>query len=102
MPVTKVDKLYSFSHEILPSTIILKILYFLGWPYDGRPVDILSNIAGFHLKMEETTLEKNIANWAVSVVQLSRNRRHLDRAAMLSFWEKLDKHIIKHKPHLRW
>jgi len=75
---------------------------FKGWPYDGRPVDILSNIAGFHLKMEETTLEKNIANWAVSVVQLSRNRRHLDRAAMLSFWEKLDKHIIKHKPHLRW
>merc|ERR1711973_722757 len=75
---------------------------FKGWPHDGRPVDILSRIAGFHLKMEETTLEKNIANWAVSVVQLSRNRRHLDRAAMLSFWEKLDKHIIKHKPHLRW
>ena len=75
---------------------------FKGWPNEGRPVDILSRIAGFHLKMEETTLEKNIANWAVNVIQLSRNKRHLDRAAMLSFWEKLDKHIIKHKPHLRW
>ena len=75
---------------------------FKGWPNDGKPVDILSRIAGFHLKMEETTLEKNIANWAVNVIQLSRNKRHLDRAAMLSFWEKLDKHIIKNKPHLRW
>ena len=75
---------------------------FKGWPNEGRPVDILSRIAGFHLKMEETTLEKNIANWAVSVIQLNRSRRHLDRAAMLSFWEKLDKHIIKNKPHLRW
>ena len=75
---------------------------FKGWPNEGKPVDILSRIAGFHLKMEETTLEKNIANWAVNVIQLSRNKRHLDRAAMLSFWEKLDKHIIKNKPHLRW
>ena len=75
---------------------------FKGWPNEGRPVDILSRIAGFHLKMEEQTLEKNIANWAVSVISLSRNKRHLDRAAMLSFWEKLDKHIVKHKPHLRW
>ena len=75
---------------------------FKGWPHEGRPVEILSRIAGFHLKMEETALEKNIANWAVSIITLSRNKRHLDRAAMLSFWEKLDKHIIKNKPHLRF
>jgi len=75
---------------------------FKGWPHEGRPVEILSRIAGFHLKMEETALEKNIANWAVSIITLSRNKRHLDRAAMLSFWERLDKHIIKNKPHLRF
>jgi len=75
---------------------------FKGWPHEGRPVDILSRIAGFHLKMQEATLEKNIDNWAVTVIQLSRTKRHLDRAALLTFWEKLDKHIIKHKPHLRW
>jgi len=75
---------------------------FKGWPNEGRPVEILSRIAGFHLKEAETTLEKNIANWAVTVIQLSRNKRHLDRAALLAFWEKLDGHILKHKPHLRW
>jgi len=75
---------------------------FKGWPHDGKPVDILSRIAGFHLKEQEATLEKNIANWAVTVIQLSRTKRHLDRAALITFWERLDKHIIKNKPHLRW
>eukprot|EP00092_Neocalanus_flemingeri_P019010 GFUD01020598.1.p1 GENE.GFUD01020598.1~~GFUD01020598.1.p1 ORF type:complete len:520 (+),score=166.60 GFUD01020598.1:49-1608(+) len=75
---------------------------FKGWPNEGKPVDILSRICGFHLKQQEATLEKNIANWAVTVIQLSRTKRHLDRAALLTFWEKLDKHIVKHKPHLRW
>jgi len=75
---------------------------FKGWPNEGKPVDILSRIAGFHLKQQEATLEKNIANWAVTVIQLSRTKRHLDRAALLTFWEKLDKHIVKNKPHLRW
>jgi len=75
---------------------------FKGWPHDGRPVDILSRIAGFHLKHQEETLEKNVANWAVSVIELSRTKRHLDRAALSMFWERLDKHIVKNKPHLRW
>ena len=75
---------------------------FKGWPNDGKPVDILSRICGFHLKHKEDNLEKNIGNWAVSVIELSRTKRHLDRAALLTFWEKLDRHIVKNKPHLRW
>merc|ERR1712098_787556 len=75
---------------------------FKGWANEGRPVDILSRIAGFHLKMEETTLEKNIANWAVNVIQLSRNKRHLDRARLMVFWEMLDRYMVNNKPHLRF
>jgi len=75
---------------------------FKGWPWDGSPVEIFSKIAGYHLKWDETNLEKNIANWAVTVIQLSRTRRHLDRAALMTFWEKLDKHMVKNKPHLRF
>jgi len=75
---------------------------FKGWPHDGRPVDILSRIAGFHVKWDEVNLEKNIANWAVTVIPLSRTKRHLDRAALLTFWEKLDRHMVKNKQHLRF
>jgi len=75
---------------------------FKGWPNGEKPVDILSKICGFHLKTTEENLEKNISNWAVTVIELSRTKRHLDRAALLKFWEILDKHMLKHKPHLRW
>lgn len=75
---------------------------FKGWPFQGGPVEILSKISGFHLKWTEANIEKNIGNWAVTIVQLARGKRHLDRAALLGFWEKLDKHMIKNKPHLRF
>jgi parafibromin len=48
-------------------------------------------VAAFHLKWDESILEKNIANWSVNIIQLSRNKRHLDRAKLMNFWEILDK-----------
>ncbi|KAG8329378.1 accessory factor associated with RNA polymerase II [Homalodisca vitripennis] len=35
-------------------------------------------------------LEKNVAGWDVSIIQLSRKKRHMDRVALMVFWEKLD------------
>ncbi|KAG8297467.1 accessory factor associated with RNA polymerase II [Homalodisca vitripennis] len=46
---------------------------FKGWPWKGNPVEIFSK------------------GWDVSIIQLSRSKRHLDRAALMVFWEKLDK-----------
>jgi parafibromin len=36
-------------------------------------------------------LDGNVGRWAVHVIELSRTKRHLDRAALMIFWEKLDK-----------
>lgn len=47
-------------------------------------------VCAFHLKYDEFKLDANVAKWAVHVIQLSRNKRHLDRAALMTFWEKLD------------
>lgn len=47
-------------------------------------------------------LDANVARWAVNVLNLSRTKRHLDRAILMTFWEKLDKHIMKNKPDLRF
>jgi len=38
-------------------------------------------------------LDANVAKWAVNVLQISRTRRHLDRAALMVFWEKLDRYV---------
>ncbi|XP_072761275.1 parafibromin [Anoplolepis gracilipes] len=75
---------------------------FKGWPFDGNPVEIFSKICAFHLKYDEMRLDANVARWAVTVIELSRTKRHLDRAALMIFWEHLDKHMIKNKPHLRF
>ena len=85
--------------------IVMKSLQawqFKGWPWDGNPTVIFSKICGFHLKWDEATLEKNIANWAVHTIPLSRNKRHLDRAKLMVFWEVLDKYMQNNKPHLRF
>lgn len=75
---------------------------FKGWPWGGNPVEIFSRIRAFHLKWDEMKLDSNVAKWAVHVIQLSRNKRHLDRANLLKFWEVLDSFMVKHKHHLRF
>lgn len=75
---------------------------FKGWPWDGNPVEIFTKVCAFHLKYDEMKIDANVGKWAVNVIELSRTKRHLDRAALMVFWEKLDKHILKYKPHLRY
>ncbi|XP_076056090.1 cell division cycle 73 hyrax isoform X1 [Oratosquilla oratoria] len=75
---------------------------FKGWPYDGNPVEIFNRICAFHIKYEEMRLDQNVAKWAVNVINLSRTRRHLDRAAFKEFWEKLDRYMQTKKPQLRY
>ncbi|CAG9575725.1 unnamed protein product [Danaus chrysippus] len=71
---------------------------FKGWPWDGNPVQIFANICAFHLKFDELKLDANVARWAVTVLNLSRTKRHLDRAVLLAFWETLDKYVNHIEP----
>ncbi|KAK7478781.1 hypothetical protein BaRGS_00029992 [Batillaria attramentaria] len=75
---------------------------FKGWPWNGNPTEIFSRIQGFHVKWKELPLDANVKKWAVHVLNLDRNRRHLDRATLQEFWERLDRYLMKCKPHLRF
>ena len=78
---------------------------FKGWPAvlpDGSPVEILTKIKGFHVKYDDMKLDANVKKWDVEVLTVSRNRRHMDRACALKFWEILDKFMVKNKPNLRY
>ncbi|KAB0793360.1 hypothetical protein PPYR_12980 [Photinus pyralis] len=74
---------------------------FKGYPWEN-PVEIFAKLCAFHLKYDEMKLDANVARWAVTVIELSRTKRHLDRAAIMVFWERLDKYILQFKPHLRF
>ena len=50
-------------------------------------------VCAFHLKYDEMRLDTNVGRWAVNVIELSRTKRHLDRAALMVFWEHLDKYV---------
>ncbi|XP_050077483.1 parafibromin [Anopheles maculipalpis] len=75
---------------------------FKGWPWDGNPVEIFSKIAAFHLRYDDLKLDANVAKWAVTVLNISRTKRHLDKACLMAFWEKLDLYMTKYKPDLRF
>lgn len=97
---------------------------FKGWPWDGNPVEIFSKgnaftllfysslskakqfllflVAAFHLRYDEMKLDANVARWAVTVLNVSRTKRHLDKASIMVFWEKLDLYMTKYKPDLRF
>ncbi|XP_020811927.1 parafibromin [Drosophila serrata] len=75
---------------------------FKGWPWDGNPVEIFSKICAFHLCFSELKLDSNVERWSVTLLRLSQNKRHLDRAVLSKFWETLDKYMAKYKPDLRF
>ena len=52
---------------------------------------IIFLVQAFHLKFVEQKVESNISKWNVHIMQLSETKRHMDRAALLKFWEVLDR-----------
>ena len=67
---------------------------FKGWPglsSDGSPVELFVKIRAFHLKFLDSPLEMNIKKWNVTVLEISRTKRHLDKVAVNKFWEMTDK-----------
>lgn len=75
---------------------------FKGWPWGGSPFEIFARIKGFHLKWDETKLDDNVAKWNVDILELSRSKRHLDKANLLKFWSSLDAYMVKFKSFLKF
>lgn len=56
----------------------------------------LRSVRAFHLKYDEAKTDPNVQKWDVTVLELSRHRRHLDRPVFLRFWETLDRYLVFH------
>uniref|UniRef100_A0AC35TK76 CDC73_C domain-containing protein n=1 Tax=Rhabditophanes sp. KR3021 TaxID=114890 RepID=A0AC35TK76_9BILA len=75
---------------------------FKNWRWNGDPVNIFSNVLGYHLKFDTDKPDVHIKQWSVNILDLSKTKRHLDKACLLKFWSTLDRWIVKHKPNLRF
>lgn len=57
-------------------------------------VRVSPSVRAFHLKYDEAKTDPNVQKWDVTVLELSRHRRHLDRPVFLRFWETLDRSVF--------
>ncbi|XP_021897127.1 protein CDC73 homolog [Carica papaya] len=67
---------------------------FKDWPFKDH-VEIFNKIIGFYMRFEDDSLEsaKNVKQWNVKIISISKNKRHQDRAAALEVWEKLEEFV---------
>ncbi|XP_027361466.1 protein CDC73 homolog isoform X2 [Abrus precatorius] len=62
---------------------------FKDWPFKDH-VEIFNKIIGFYMRFEDDSLEsaKNVKQW-----NISKNKRHQDRAAALEVWDRLEEFV---------
>ncbi|KAF3457112.1 hypothetical protein FNV43_RR01769 [Rhamnella rubrinervis] len=64
---------------------------FKDWPFKDH-VEIFNRIMGFFMRFEDDSVEsaKNVKQWNVKIISISKNKRHQDRAAALEVWDRLE------------
>ena len=61
----------------------------------AAPVDILSNIRGFHLCYEGEAPHANIEKWNVFVMRIHKTIRHRDETIAVQFWNEMDRVLTR-------
>ncbi|ORX43559.1 CDC73-domain-containing protein [Hesseltinella vesiculosa] len=74
---------------------------FKGWKWE-KPLDVFSHVQGFYPKWSSDKVIGTAADWAVHVLNIHRDRRYMDKAAVVDFWNKLDAFNSKCKPFLNF
>lgn len=67
---------------------------FKDWPFKDH-VEIFNKIIGFYMRFEDDSIEsaKNVKQWNVKIISISKNKRHQDRAAALEVWDRLEEFV---------
>ncbi|CAI5515818.1 unnamed protein product [Closterium sp. Naga37s-1] len=76
---------------------------FKGWPFKDH-VDILSKVMGVFVRFEDDSVESaaTVNQWNCSILAISKYKRHQDRTAALTFWDRLDKFLAARKSVLTY
>ena len=62
---------------------------FRDWPKSENVSTILQKVKGYYLKYNDIPLNSNIKKWNVKILEISRNKRHLDGSLQNKFWSSL-------------
>ena len=61
---------------------------FKDWKWD-TPLELFQHIVGFHVYFDDLAVDPVVAGWNVTKLAISRNKRHLDSTAVMTFWNKI-------------
>ncbi|CAO3653128.1 unnamed protein product [Cunninghamella blakesleeana] len=74
---------------------------FKGWKWE-KPVEVFTHVKGFFPKWSSDKLSGGAAEWAVNVLNIHRDRRYMDKAAVVDFWQRLDSFNSQQKQFLNY
>ena len=66
---------------------------FSDWPRSENPSTILQKVKGYYMKYNNNPTNKNIKNWNVQILEISRNKRHFDVSIQNKFWSSLSEFL---------
>ena len=72
---------------------------FKGWKWE-TPLELFQHIVGFHVHFDDVALDPTVAGWNVTKLAISRNKRHLDATAVMTFWNRIED-TIKIKRYMK-
>ncbi|KAJ1860475.1 accessory factor associated with RNA polymerase II [Coemansia sp. RSA 2703] len=70
---------------------------FKNWIWKS-PENIFQNTLGFYPKYNDEKLKESIKTWGISVLNIERTKRHMDKAAVVGMWTAIEQYIATKKP----
>ncbi|OMJ96369.1 hypothetical protein SteCoe_120 [Stentor coeruleus] len=67
---------------------------FKDWPLANDLITLFLTMRGFYLNYQDSPIEENVKKLYVKILQISRNKRHLDKTIQHEFWCDLEKFIF--------
>eukprot|EP00041_Stephanoeca_diplocostata_P009905 m.156625 g.156625 ORF g.156625 m.156625 type:complete len:447 (+) comp17942_c0_seq4:30-1370(+) len=76
---------------------------FRRWPLfeEGGSAGLFSAVRGFYVYYDDQKPHQNVSKWDITRLQISREKRHLDKTSSIKFWDALDSHARKINSGLR-
>jgi len=69
---------------------------FKAWPkFWATPPEIFSKAKGFYFHFDDERIPDVVNLWNVKILPINKNKRHMDKTAVLNFWKLVDQEVAK-------
>ncbi|KAJ1810879.1 accessory factor associated with RNA polymerase II, partial [Coemansia sp. RSA 2599] len=70
---------------------------FKNWVWKS-PEEVFQNTLGFYPKYNDERPKDAIKSWGISVINIERTKRHMDKAAVVGLWSSIEQYMASKKP----